>query len=365
MNFSYFEPASQFLGIAPSNELDMLKMIETAGKTCYRSEASINEDSCQRFFKTILGKEDGSGIKHFSIFEHSNICFNIESNSSMFDYTEMLLENCGKRQFFKLYSLDKNNRFIIASNIRGWIEFLSFLLHHNTYWVKDSIGAFYSHCFKLHYPFIFQSLLESNLIPEVLPKFSNSKIEVVTEQEQLNYLNEKYWDLPVFVFKFVTDRGISHEMVRHRTLQYSQESTRYVNYNKKIGIQFFNFGEMVSPEMNTRIESIYTELASIYHDLITKEEVKPQFARNILTNGLRTEIVISGTLGPNTVNYSNRTSDEKFCSNTKIDMSAGWARFIKLRGTQAAHPDIRVKSNFVAITLKSIIPNLDNLLGWK
>ena len=40
-------------------------------------------------------------------------------------------------------------------------------------------------------------------------------------------------DLPVFAFKFVCDRGITHEVVRHRVFSFTQESTRYVNYKNK------------------------------------------------------------------------------------------------------------------------------------
>ncbi len=54
------------------------------------------------------------------------------------------------------------------------------------------------------------------------------------EEEQLALLRkDPASDLPVFIFKFVCDRGITHEVVRHRVFSFTQESTRYVNYKNK------------------------------------------------------------------------------------------------------------------------------------
>lgn len=99
----------------------------------------------------------------------------------------------------------------------------------------------------------------------------------------------------VATWRFVCDRGVSHEMVRHRIASFSQESTRYCNYanEKKQGadIRFiqppWKFDESI-PEWKTLMEAIETA----YRVLIARGE-KPEIARSILPNCLKTEVVVT------------------------------------------------------------------------
>ncbi len=85
--------------------------------------------------------------------------------------------------------------------------------------------------------------------------------------------------------KFICDRGVTHELVRHRIASYTQESTRYCNYYKK-GTVFINppwkFGED-DIDLLARIEEHYNKKIS--------EGQTPQQARAYLPNCLKTEIV--------------------------------------------------------------------------
>jgi thymidylate synthase (FAD) len=95
-------------------------------------------------------------------------------------------------------------------------------------------------------------------------------------------------------FKFVCDRGVTHEMVRHRLASYSQESTRYCNYSKcKFG------GEIKvieppfkKPESIVVWEAITGRIEYAYMKLLEFGE-SPQMARSILPNCLKTEIVMT------------------------------------------------------------------------
>ena len=126
--------------------------------------------------------------------------------------------------------------------------------------------------------------------------------------------------------KFICDRGVSHEIVRHRGsygMSYAQESTRYCNYSKDKFGQELTFIEPAwefppsSNIVNTRerFEAILGEAEANYMELITLG-FKPQEARAVLPNALKTEIVVTAFIDD-------------------------WKHFFELRCDSAAHPDIR------------------------
>lgn len=134
--------------------------------------------------------------------------------------------------------------------------------------------------------------------------------------------------------RIVCDRGVSHEIVRHRIASYSQESTRYCNYQKdKFGneLTFIKpvFWEENSPEYNIwydttqKIEENYMQLINM--------GAKPQEARSILPNSLKTEIVVTMNLRE-------------------------WRHFFKLRTSEAAHPQMREIACMILKEFKNLIP---------
>lgn len=116
--------------------------------------------------------------------------------------------------------------------------------------------------------------------------------------------------------RFITDRGVSHELVRHRLASFSQESTRYVNYCKT-GMQFIlpvwwddwtTFQRAVWSEQMIRAEVAYNQLIQL--------GASPQEARSILPNSLKTEIIVTANLRE-------------------------WQHIFRLRCSKAAHPQMR------------------------
>ncbi len=116
---------------------------------------------------------------------------------------------------------------------------------------------------------------------------------------------------------FVCDRGVSHELVRHRIASFSQESTRYCNYSKdKFG------GELtfIRPPLNHTEEKdswewVMQQAEEAYLQLI-RFGVSPQIARSVLPNSLKTEIVMTANLRE-------------------------WRTIFKQRTASAAHPQMR------------------------
>lgn len=135
---------------------------------------------------------------------------------------------------------------------------------------------------------------------------------IITRQHESVLEHEK-----VTVY-FVVDRGITHEIVRHRVGSYSQESTRYCNY---AGDKFGNEITVVEPYYYVGREKEYNEWKSCcenieqaYFHLL--ENGTPQEARAILPNSLKTEIAVT---------YNLRE----------------WRHFFSLRCEQAAHPQMQ------------------------
>ncbi len=119
--------------------------------------------------------------------------------------------------------------------------------------------------------------------------------------------------------RLICDRGISHEVVRHRLCSFSQESTRYANYSKeKFGHEitvirpfYFPAG---SKEYKTWEESMLAS-EKAYFSLLN-HGAKPQEARSVLPNSLKTDIVVTANIRE-------------------------WRHIFKLRCSRASHPQIR------------------------
>lgn len=118
--------------------------------------------------------------------------------------------------------------------------------------------------------------------------------------------------------KFICDRGVSHEIVRHRLASYCQESTRYCNYMKD---KFGNEITVIQPcffEKGSREYFIWERnmecCEKAYFDLLDCG-CTPQQARDVLPNSLKTEIVMTANIRE-------------------------WRHFLKLRCSKAAHPQM-------------------------
>jgi len=139
-------------------------------------------------------------------------------------------------------------------------------------------------------------------------------------------------------FRITTDRGISHEIVRHRLASYSQESTRYCNYGSE---KFGNSITVVKPSgIIDRKDFDFWQNAMLtaeknYFDLLDRG-FSPQVARSVLPTCLKTEIVM-------TANFRE------------------WRHFLKLRLASGAHPDIILIAKQICAILQEISPAVISL----
>ena len=110
--------------------------------------------------------------------------------------------------------------------------------------------------------------------------------------------------------RVVCDRGVSHEIVRHRIASYSQESTRYCNYTRdKFGSQ------LVCIDIATGFRYNLEDPADRFYFQLIEAGARPEEARSVLPNSLKTEIVMTMNLRE-------------------------WRHFLRLRSSKRAHPQI-------------------------
>jgi thymidylate synthase (FAD) len=149
---------------------------------------------------------------------------------------------------------------------------------------------------------------------EVIGRVCYKSEEKITEESSVKFVknlikmrHESVLEHVSMTVRFITDRGISHEIVRHRLASYSQESTRYCNYGNK-DMEFIDNGLAMPIESYEVAERRYKEIVDV--------GIAPQMARSVLPNALKTEIVMTANLRE-------------------------WRHFFRLRCSKKAHPQMR------------------------
>lgn len=134
--------------------------------------------------------------------------------------------------------------------------------------------------------------------------------------------------------RIICDRGVSHEIVRHRIASYSQESTRYCNYSKdKFGNELTFIKPCFWSESNPKY-AIWKEnmlFAEHNYNKLIECGATPQEARSVLPNSLKTEIIVTMNLRE-------------------------WRHFFKLRTSPKAHPQMREVACVLLDEFKKTIP---------
>lgn len=221
------------------------KQIEVAGRTCYKSEDKITEESSKKFVDTMVRN------KHHAMLEHGTVYLTVE-HFELDTAAEMeVFQGILCKYILNLYSnvqvfyKGKNAKAYITTNYRvivenGWFDDLQYLT-------------------------------------------------APTEYHERRY-----------TLKFLTDRSVSHELVRQRKFSFAQESQRYCGYDKdKFGGELtFVFPRWVqehkydSYKIN-EFEKCLCDIEKLY--MFYREcDIQPQEARVILPNCIKTEIVVTG-----------------------------------------------------------------------
>lgn len=238
-------------------EPNLLKRIELCGRVCYKSESKITEDSAERFVDMLVNRG------HTSVLEHAQVRIPYAMVGDM----------------------------EIRQYARGELDYLKI------------------------------NSAECRLVGECVDRKQYAIINArdflclggtLEELKELEHYPDDF-----LTVRFVTDRGVSHELVRHRTLSFSQESTRYVNYADS-DIQFIEpvHSLLQSEQAFEAWKAACEQSEEAYKYLINECGATPQEARAVLNNSVKTEIIVSGT-------------------------TEWWRHMLYLRTTLGAHPQIR------------------------
>lgn len=247
------KPKFEILEQAPGIE-GVYKQIEMAGRTCYKSEDKITEDSAKGFVERMIKSGHGAMLEHGTIY--------LAIPSAENDWMRYNFNKFSKQG--KVYKVNGKDQIAVTTNLRV--------------------------------------IVENHLM------------------DDLQYLCEPtvYHEKRVCI-RFICDRGVSHEFVRHRVFSFAQESTRYCNYSKD---KFDNEITFVAPiwmdggsydDITADYFRQACEQSEMYYKSLLNEGWKPQQARAVLPNSLKTELVMTGFV-------------------------SDWNHFFYLRDDVAAHP---------------------------
>lgn len=238
---------------------DIYKQIEIAGRTCYKSEDKITPTSAKEFVDRMIK----SG--HGAMLEHGTVYLDVPNSAGNYNLVPFFASN----PYSKIVIKPLNDRVhnYITTNFRVIVE----------------------HFAEEYIPNVLQYICEPT-------EFHEKRISV----------------------RWTCDRGVSHEFVRHRVFSFAQESTRYCNYSSN---KFGHEITYIQPcwEMQKDEEELFLlqlEQAQNAYNALISSGWRPQQARAILPNALKTELVMTG-------------------------FESDWKHFFELRCDAAAHPDAR------------------------
>lgn len=243
-------------------ETSLFKKIELAGRTCYKSENLITETSGIDFAKRIMS------YNHGSVLEHAYLVFKVNEDH----YKEVY---------------NKHYQFFAFSNITYPIISFNFRAIYNLYLTNNDkcLIPFFAFLEK-KYPELFVSKFDSDISVTLLTK---NEIMSLSEEEKDLHLS--------ITVKLVTERGVTHQLVRHRLCSFAQESTRYCNYAKD---KFSHEITFIEPYGLNEVTRKYWEEAMLVSEktyfAMLDNGSHAEIARSVLPTCLKTEIVVTTTL---------------------------------------------------------------------
>lgn len=219
--------------------------IERCGRTCYKSEDKITEDSAMKFFQRLVN------MKHYAMLEHGTVYLKLPCRFT--EWRELTLGKVINSKYSLINEVD--GYLYVTTNMRVLVE---------------------------NYPNDYDDII----------------IEYALEEPDANNIKR-------VTAHFVISRAIANEFVRHRLFSFAQESTRYCNYSKDkfVGELTFIRPEWLKSEglwlNNLKAEDVWFNAMAISEDYYLdwiNLGVKPQNARGVLPLDLKTELIMTGTL---------------------------------------------------------------------
>jgi thymidylate synthase (FAD) len=265
----------------PHNK-DLYEFIEDVARTCYKSESKGDA-------KGFVMRLNKSG--HRAMLEHEYIYLMIDDIAH-----QNLIHQCNPSEL-KYLNITQN---YISGSVRAFLEFLE---PYEDFEFMSRRGVIVLRIYQVlaeEYPDLFNK-------PGLLnAKWNtwNGVVEIATREEIKQSIKaqglilEDYYisQLIPHTFKFIANRGVSHELVRHRIASFAQESQRYVGYDKE---KFGGEIQVIKPPFETSMQEMLwkdaMEHAENAYMALRAANVAPQIARSVLPNSCKTEIIVTAT----------------------------------------------------------------------
>lgn len=317
-----------------SKDMNELQFIEKIGRVCYKSEDKITEDgeSAKQFVKKLLDRGHEAMIEHWSYaFECS---YNVYEDIAQFIESISLK---GKNMYLRRTFNRESCRYIVSGNVRAWRDFIECVAFCNLDVERDE--PLPENCVTTVPIYIYEQfmsqatderkLLFEDIFDKVCPSNDFEHTFKLIDVSEMNY-EERLVHEDVTV-KLICDRGVSHEVVRHRPASFAQESTRYCNYSAdKFGnscafidiLKGMSYDSVMREKTCNAIVDVLNEWELAMKDAekhyfnLLELGAPPQIARGVLPNSTKTEIVV-------TANFME------------------WIHFFSLRLPGTAHPQMR------------------------
>ena len=247
-----------------------LAIIEKAARTCYKTEDKITDGSAERMVRMLIQRG------HEAMLEHGDYIFLLEDYKILDNIAyslRRLMEDGDDVPLLTFTNL--NQRPIISGNIRAWRQLLA-----------ARCGAAY------YFTGAIDPIYTADLVPEE-ERIDDPRVKQI-HYSDLYGNDEKRVHLRQTV-RFVVDRGVTHEFVRHRVMSFAQESTRYVDYSGD-GITVI---EPCFLEEHTERYDLWKRQCMSADTAYTHEKrlgLKPEEARTVLPQSTKAELVMTGTL---------------------------------------------------------------------
>ncbi len=289
--------------ISPSYEIltDLDKQslavrIEVCGRLCYKSEDKINVDSAPPFIRRIL--KHG----HNSVAEMAVLTLKVEFDTE--SYAVQLFAVLPK--YLQIDRIEKKT-LLISGSVRAFRELFQ---GHGKLKIVKSITHFLAE----QHPLFFEDILpKRGLVPQ-----GGVFVEKVPLDEVEQFSSDLLAKHRYIAVKFVVNRAVTHEMVRHRPCGFLQESQRYCRYgDSKFGNQVTFIKPLFYEEGSEEYaiwQAAMEETERLYIKLLDTSTA--QAARTVLPNSCKTELIV----------YANLLQ---------------WAHMFKLRTSKGADPSMR------------------------
>ena len=264
------------------NESNPLKKIERAARTCYKSEDKITDESAEKMVRALVRR------KHYAMLEHASIILDALTDEVP-RLTTYFQRSCGRIVELRITDFAFSGRTLISGNMRAWLEFFNLCMTYNERVSENLVKIFLQEKYKPIFDSIeFEKITTDSCIGHY---FELSREDLDTHEMMVHY------DMTV---KFICDRGVSHEIVRHRKASFAQESTRYCAYKdgittiKPLYIEKHE-QEKDYPRLNTYWDNACVE-SEYWYKKILSENISPQDARAVLPTCVKTEVVMTANL---------------------------------------------------------------------